>query len=123
MIGRRYGHLTVIGYCIDSSSRSPKVACKCDCGKIVNVFVTNLYAGRTISCGCYKRKHGESNTHLYKRFNWMKHIGCDFESYEDYKDWLKSNGVTEGCDFSVSRIDKTKPFCKDNCVVKIKSAI
>lgn len=123
IVGRRFGKLTVIDYCMDSNNSSPKVVCKCDCGNIVNVFATNLYAGRTISCGCHKRTHGESDSSLYNRFAWLKHVGCDFESYEDYKRWLEDNGVTSECDFRVKRIDKSKPFSKENCQVVIKNAI
>lgn len=120
IIGRRFGRLTVMDYCMDSDLSSPKVVCKCDCGKMVNVFTTNLYSGRTVSCGCKKIKHGEGKSAIYRRFAWIKHVGCDFESYEDYKRWLSENGVTDGCDFVVKRIDKSKPFSKENCTVTLK---
>lgn len=119
IIGRRFGRLTVIDYCMDSDATSEKVVCKCDCGNIVNVFATNLYAGRTVSCGCKKRTHGESSTPLYRRYCWIKHVGCSWDTFEDYKHYLEANGVDLTSDFKLKRIDKTKPFSEDNCSIAI----
>ena len=33
--------------------------CQCDCGKITNVFRTNLIKYKTLSCGCSKISKGE----------------------------------------------------------------
>lgn len=51
MSGRKFGRLTVV-----NSIRRGRVLCKCDCGVEKEVSTSNLYAGRTSSCGCYRRE-------------------------------------------------------------------
>ena len=48
IIGKRYGRLVVIGDDIENG----KVVCRCDCGNVVSVRRSLLYAGNTKSCGC-----------------------------------------------------------------------
>lgn len=49
---RRFGLLSVAG----PGSTPHRVMCRCDCGTVVEVFRTNLYGGRTKSCGCLRGK-------------------------------------------------------------------
>lgn len=119
IIGRRFGKLKVIDYCMDTTSK-PKVVCKCDCGRVVSVYTSNLYSGRTKSCGCSKTNHGESQTRLYRRYAWMRSVGSDFESYEDFKSWLTEQNVKLDSDFRTKRIDTKLPFSRDNCEVVVK---
>lgn len=51
MVGKIYGHLTVIKD--DGTRQGEKVMwlCRCDCGKMVHVSSSNLVTGNTISCG------------------------------------------------------------------------
>lgn len=47
-MGKRFGMLTVIGY--DGDRR----ICRCDCGNVVSIYVSNLL--RQKACGCLRRK-------------------------------------------------------------------
>ena len=49
MIGRRYGKLVV------TAADGLSATCQCDCGNIHTVARSNLYNGRTQSCGCARR--------------------------------------------------------------------
>jgi hypothetical protein len=52
--GRKFGRLLALRKFI-KYGRS-YYACKCDCGKEVEVSYSNLYGGNTNSCGCLKRE-------------------------------------------------------------------
>lgn len=76
VVGHVYGRLTVIGEgeALISSSRAFRVViAQCTCGAVTEVLLHSLRAGRTISCGCFRkettgnrvRRHGKSGTRLY----------------------------------------------------------
>lgn len=50
-IGKTFGFLTIINV-----SGSKKYKCRCICGKILDVYRSNLLSGKTKSCGCYNDK-------------------------------------------------------------------
>ena len=52
--GRRFGRLTALYRDGWSNSWQSMWVCRCDCGKEVRVFKTNLMSGRSRSCGCLK---------------------------------------------------------------------
>lgn len=52
--GRRFGRLTALYRDGWSNSWQAMWVCRCDCGKEVRVFKTNLMSGRSKSCGCLK---------------------------------------------------------------------
>lgn len=60
LAGQRFGHLTAIEP-DESTSSGTKWICRCDCGKLVSVFTTNLTKLHTTSCGCSIRSIGEQN--------------------------------------------------------------
>lgn len=65
----RYGKLTVLSY---SKKGAYKTAiCRCDCGNIKEIYLTNLKGNRTKSCGCLEEKNR-------RRFNDIsgKRYGC-----------------------------------------------
>lgn len=82
MVGKRFGRLVVLER---SENNGNKVMwrCKCDCGKIVDVFGTYLRTGDTKSCGCYASdarknratKHNMCKSRLYRIWHSMK-IRC-----------------------------------------------
>lgn len=55
--GDRFGKLVIIGYLGQIKGRS-KYLCKCDCGKITEVWGTN-FRGNTQSCGCMIGKNSK----------------------------------------------------------------
>lgn len=65
-IGLRFGRLEVIGE-VPIEERNCKCRlfiCKCDCGNITNVRVSNLTSGNSTSCGCFAKENARK---LYER--------------------------------------------------------
>lgn len=51
--GQRFGYLTVISLNKERSDSSCKIwTCKCDCGKIKDIYGCHLVSGKIKSCGC-----------------------------------------------------------------------
>lgn len=96
MIGKRFGHLTVIAEGPKrDGSRETRWICKCICGKITtSIDGSNLRSGRTKSCGCYRREvlkkrkilHGLNKTRIHKLWLGMKQrcSNPNSASYERY---------------------------------------
>lgn len=66
-IGERFGRLTVIGNWVKEINDSTRVGgyknasmadCRCKCGTLVAVRLTDLRFGSTKSCGCWAVDHG-----------------------------------------------------------------
>lgn len=95
--GDRFGRLTIIER-LDSTKSIYR--CKCDCGKIKDVYKNNLVHGRTTSCGC---RHKEVVSNLFSKQN-------DFTFVDDYVVGKASN---TGNEFFIDLADyeKVKGFC------------
>ena len=117
--GQKFGKLTVLG---DTGNRGAAMwTCQCECGNIVDVFGINLTGGRTKSCGCTKKVHGDSLSKLYAAFMRMGRSGegREWADYATFKDWALSNGYQEGMVFR--RIDTELPFGPENCRIEHKN--
>ena len=139
--GKMFGRLKVIA---EDTTRTKqghiKWICKCECGKEVSVFVSNLRNGNTKSCGCLQKEivtklktsHGLKKHPLYqvwhdmiRRCNNPKATGYaryGSRGIQVYDRWLSSvenfTGDMEG-DYKnglqLDRIDNDKGYSKDNC--------
>lgn len=56
--GQRFGRLVVVAQC--RGEKGVKWECRCDCGRSTIVYGFNLRNGGTRSCGCSKKRRGES---------------------------------------------------------------
>lgn len=59
LICSKFGRLTVIGEVPAEERKNKKhreLICKCDCGNIKIIRMTNLKSGNTKSCGCYEKE-------------------------------------------------------------------
>ena len=75
LIGKRYGFLTIksVGHKVFGNYKKRYAHCLCDCGNEIDVRTSDLYSGRTKSCGCFKEKsivesniyHGQCYSRLY----------------------------------------------------------
>ncbi len=121
-----------------------KWICKCECGKEIEVFGTNLIRKHTISCGCMKGyyiskakiKHGKTHTRLYSIFNKMKDRCCNQNNpaYKNYgargikicNEWLdKENGFVNFYNWAINngykenltidRVDNNGNYEPNNC--------
>lgn len=108
MIGKKYGHLTVISR--DSSDKygHAKWLCQCDCGnpKQISILGDNLRRGHTQSCGCERRSHGElkiaqllnENNISFEQevamFKFANGINARFDFYVNNKYLIEYDGET-----------------------------
>lgn len=140
-IGRKNGHLTVIGFTKDSFGKKAFL-CKCDCGKEIAVKPTYWENGDVKSCGCMHDessiKHGGSKDRLYSVWHGMlrrcySHSEKAYENYggrgisvceewrHDYavfKKWAYENGYDENAPFgecTIDRIDVNGNYEPSNC--------
>jgi len=82
--GQKFGRLTILQDSERSKSGHIIWVCKCDCGNITEVRITELRSGGTRSCGCFQReaartamvifnyKHGEWHSRLNRIWMSMK---------------------------------------------------
>lgn len=78
MIGRRFGHLTVVKQ-VQSQKRgkvrAAQYECLCSCGKKKTVTASHLRSGNTISCGCQmgvkQRRKGTAMRALMRKYKYM----------------------------------------------------
>lgn len=56
LVGKKFGHLTVLGEDAEKQGKHRYWLCQCDCGNVCSVPGTHLKTGHTKSCGCYRKK-------------------------------------------------------------------
>mgnify|MGYP007070112635 CR=1 FL=1 len=61
MLGKKFGHLTVIDRDGSDQRGEAKWLCECDCENKTKISIlgSNLRTGHTTSCGCERRSKGE----------------------------------------------------------------
>lgn len=74
-----------------SGQRKTHWLCKCDCGTIKSVYADSLLSGKSISCGCAKRKLPKGESAMRAIYNGYRtkanRIGLEFKMSE--KDFIK----------------------------------
>lgn len=58
LTGKTFGYLTAQSRLPSAANGSAKWACTCRCGNKVERDSYALTAGRAVSCGCVRRRHG-----------------------------------------------------------------
>ncbi len=131
LTGMKFGKLTAIKYF--KTGNSLKWICKCDCGNEIICYGYDLQRGRTVSCGCHKKKHAGRYTRLYSIWQSMKKrclnpnhrfykyyggkgIGiCDewVNDFSAFREWALSNGYSDT--LTIDRIDSSKGYFPENC--------
>lgn len=133
LTGININGLTFIKRTEEKAGSTYKWIVECHCG---NNFITNptsIKLNKTLSCGCSRKKHGDSTTRLYNIWNGMRHRCSDKNhisyhryggrgikvcdewdrDYENFKKWAINNGYKEG--LSIDRIDNNKNYSSSNC--------
>lgn len=109
--GDTYNNLTII----KEVGTNPRLfRCKCDCGKKINVELSNLRSDRVKSCGCVRTKlaservtkHGLSHHPLFNVFSLMR-SRCYDPNNQDYKHY-----GDRGISISQSWLNKPVRFVK-----------
>lgn len=141
LIGQKFNSLTVIARGNNTKSGKATWICKCDCGNIKkkSVLGYDLKIGKVTTCGCaYKisnkernKTHGMTHTRLWNIWQGMrrrclkgnKHeksyfqkgitVCEEWEKFENFSNWAKSNGYKD--DLTIDRIDNNKGYCPENC--------
>jgi hypothetical protein len=86
LTGQRFGMLEV-RCLLGSKERNIHFACRCDCGKEIEVMSQNLYTGRQTSCGCLKLTRGGRSTEAeYAIWNGMLQR-CYNQKQDKYDCW------------------------------------
>lgn len=112
---------------------------ECECGKEFPAPVSNVFYGRTISCGCYRKKnkrtwhmsHDMSSTRIYNIWALMisrctKKYSCAFKSYGGRgitvcESWMKFenfyNDMSDGYsdELTIDRINNDGNYEPGNC--------
>lgn len=84
LIGHRFGNLVVREWV--PRERGGAWRCACDCGGEHIATSNHLTAGRIISCGCVRPKHGGKGTRGYNV--WRSMLGrCTQQNNQDWKDY------------------------------------
>lgn len=96
MIGKKFGHLTVIARDGSDKNGQAKWICECDCENHTRISVLggNLRKGHTQSCGCDRRSHGEKKIEKI-----LKEHNISFQ--QEYKAFKFANGVYAKFDFFI----------------------
>lgn len=88
----KYGRLTVIHSerSLEGDQTVVFCKCRCDCGNVRWVKLSNLRSGGTISCGCARTervwRHGQYGTPTYRTWDSMIQRCCNphVKQYKDY---------------------------------------
>lgn len=144
-IGKKYGKLTITGYCFKKHGTKNRrhAICKCECGNECIVRFDCLLNGKSNSCGCLKKQqdrinltkhhsHKKSREKIYKVWQNMKKR-CQnpkSKSYGRYggrgikvcDEWLDANNFLEWAfshgyeeGLQIDRIDNDGNYCPENC--------
>jgi hypothetical protein len=99
-IGKRFGRLIVLSKLGTHKNGCPIVECRCDCGNLTKVIVSNLTSSSslTVSCGCYNRDKSVSNN------PWPQEL----------KQYIAQETANRGNNFSLT-LEEFKNLCSSNC--------
>lgn len=59
LIGKRFGHLTIIGKAHTDSPNTKRILLRCDCGCVFEEIPSRILSGHKISCGKCKFRHSQ----------------------------------------------------------------
>lgn len=143
--GKRFGQLVAIERIPPENETRSKWICKCDCGNVSTVSISNLRNGHTTSCGCAvskkcteaHTKHGGRNDRLYSIWRSMKQrcqrpatteykyygergisVCPEWQNYQSFKEWAYRSGYDETAprgQCTLDRIDVNGNYCPENC--------
>jgi hypothetical protein len=138
LTGQKFGKVTAITKVPtpkNSSNRSARWLCRCDCGKEFVTLSKSIISGRTKTCGCsagqHQITHGKTKTPEFVLWQGIKER-CANPKHKAYKNyggrgitvcsrWLDfQNFYDDMCprpnkDLQIDRIDNNKGYSKENC--------
>lgn len=141
---KRFGRLTVLKILDDKKFRNWQWLCQCDCGNQAIVTATRLVSGNTQSCGCFRNeciskrrrvlRPYESSYKLLISDNAKRKAKFPVDlTYEEFVEFTKikqcyycheeitwheyRHKMNKNFGYNLDRLDSTKGYSKDNCVV------
>lgn len=143
IIGKRYGHLTIIKE-VEKKNGRRMVQAKCDCWKITVCNLTNLANWHPVSCWCYFQEkmktfrkydqptrkmrlytirldiQGRVKWHAGKKNYYDRWIKCFRRNFEEFKHDMGEAYEKHVKEFgekqtTIDRIDVNGHYCKENC--------
>lgn len=141
MVGKKYGRVKVVSFSHTDKHKRDWYLCKCSCGIEKPIPGSNLKAGVTKSCGCYRRDinttHGMGYTRFYNIWKSMKKrvnnpYGKDKKTYKNvtvckrwdvfknfkkdmYKSYLTHVKSHTEKNTTIDRVDNKKGYSPSNC--------
>lgn len=138
IIGKKFGHLTVVRKTDEIKNKGVVWECKCDCGnpQILKRTTGELNAGRRLSCGCANKGEAwnngvrerlyviwcdmidrcyNKNSPSYKRYGGRGIIICGEwrHNYKAFKTWALSHGYLDT--LTIDRINNDGIYEPSNC--------
>lgn len=141
LTGRKFGRLLVKRDVGRTNNGRVTWGCLCECGTLKVVQVDSLLAGKTTSCGCFRRElssklrttHGMSDSRLYHIYAKMRHrcfnpkdqnydryggrgiTICDEwrDNPKSFLDWALANGYKDS--LTIDRINNDGNYEPNNC--------
>jgi hypothetical protein len=141
LTGQRFGRLIVIARAENRGRYMAAWSCLCSCGTVKTVFQCHLRAGRSRSCGCWRREdvrqrrriHGQSRTPLYRTWegmltrcenphyrSWHRYGGRGISMCDEWRhnppafmDWALTHGWQPH--LHIDRINNDGNYEPDNC--------
>ncbi len=145
LTGQTFGRLVATKYVGKSRCGSTLWECKCSCGNVTVVTLSNLRNGHTKSCGCLNIEraterritHNMTGTRFYNVYHKMvdrcnnenepaypryggRGIKCLWSTFEEFKDDMYESYLDHiekhgDKNTSIDRIDNDGNYCKENC--------
>jgi hypothetical protein len=131
VLAQTFGRLTPISEVEQSADQSRQVRCRCQCGNVLIVRLTNLKRGGAKSCGCSRGTHHRSKTKEYRIWsaliarctvpgsvNWLRYGAQGITVCDRWKNsfvafWEDMGPKPDG--MSLERINNRLGYSPENC--------